>query len=109
MKTFRQKKNNEGILRIYKEIYNMSMFSKMKISGKTEKEMIEEIANSIMTLSREEWNWIYDTAERAAFSGMNVSMNDQKKMYHFYKVLRKEILKGFSWRRKLWFLYGRAM
>lgn len=86
LKNFRRKKGNQGIINIYNEIYDMCSFSGFKTT-------------------EEEWNRIYDCAEKAKFSAKVFSAEEQKEMYHLYRGFRKEILKSLNWRKKLWFLY----
>lgn len=109
LKKFRQKDTNRGILEIYHEIYELCIFAGVKISGKSEKEEIQKMSEMFSVILEEEWNWIYDIAEQAAFSGKVFSAGEQKKMYRFYQRLRRDILKNLNWRKKIWFLYGKVM
>lgn len=109
MKSFRKKKDNRGITNIYNAIYEMCMFAGLKKMQETERERLARMAETFLQLTEEEWNWLYLQAEQAAFSGKVFSTNEQKEMYYLYSKLRKELLKAFSWQKRMWFLYGRAM
>lgn len=89
---------------------------KQKISSKqktsdmqTELQRVQYLAEGFTQLSEEEWFWIYDCAERAAYSGQLLTKEENKEMYHLYRKLRGEILKELSKMQKIWFLYGRVL
>lgn len=109
LKSFRQRKENRGILKIYNEIYNLCVFAGLKVSEESEKEKVRKMAEMFSVISKEQWSWIYDIAEKSAFSGKVFSAEEQKEMYHLYQKLRRDILKNLNWKKKMWFLYGKAM
>lgn len=109
MMSFRQKKENRGITSIYNSIYEMCVFAGLEKVEETERERIARMVVTFAQLTEEEWNWIYLQAEQAAFSGKVFTANEQKELYHLYRKLRRELLKTFSWWKRMWFLYGRAM
>lgn len=109
VRSFRKKKQNKGILNIYNEIYQLCVFAGLEVSKESEKENVKKMAEKFTVVSEEEWNWIYDLAEKARFSGKQYSAVEQKELYRLYQRLRKDVLKSLKWNRKLWFLYVRAM
>ncbi len=109
LKSFRRIKNNKGILKIYSEIYELCLFAGLKVSEESEKEKVKKMAEMFPQILEEDWMWIYNVAEKAAFSGRQFSREDQKKIYLFYQKLRREILKTLSRSKKVWFLYGRVL
>lgn len=109
MMSFRQKKENRGITSIYNSIYEMCMFAGLERVEETERERIARMVVTFAQLTEEEWNWIYLQAEQAAFSGKTFTTSEQKEMYRLYRKLRRELLETFSWWKRMWFLYGRAM
>ncbi len=106
---FKETEENKGILKIYKEIYEICLFAGFKAEGETEKNHVEKMAEMFPKISKEEWNWTYDVAERAAFSGEIFSKAEQRKLYHFYQRLRNGVMRDLKWVQKMWFLYGRAL
>lgn len=109
LKSFRQRKENRGILKMYNEIYELCIFAGLKVSEESEKEKVKNMSETFSIISEEEWSWIYNIAEKSAFSGKVFSAEEQKKMYHLYQKLRLEILKNLNWRKKVWFIYGKVM
>ncbi len=109
VQSFRKLKENRGILKLYSEIYEVCLFAGLKVSNESEKEKVRKMAEMFPQISDEEWNWIYDLAERAAFSGEIFSIEEQKEIYHLYQKLRKNILADLKFGKKIWFLYGKAM
>lgn len=96
---FRKKKDNQGIAGMYQAVYELcENFS----GGKCQEEQMKQ---EFPQLSEEEWDWMYDCAQRAAFGGKSISKEEQKRMYRLYKKLRKEMLAEMSRRRKIWFIF----
>ena len=94
---------------MYNEIYELCIFAGLKVSEESEKEKVKNMSETFSIISEEEWSWIYNIAEKSAFSGKVFSAEEQKKMYHLYQKLRLEILKNLNWRKKVWFIYGKVM
>lgn len=109
LKSFRRKKGNKGILSLYKAIYDMCIFAGLEEGDMKERQRAKRMAEMFKQLSEEEWNWIYECAEQAAFSAKTFSKNEQKEMYRLYSQLRKELIESFDWKRRMWFIYIKAM
>ena len=60
-------------------------------------------------LSEEEWEWMYLCAERAAFSGEEITKEEQKQMFRLYQKFRRAYLKTLNRKKKFWFLYGKGL
>ena len=71
--------------------------------------MLEEMKAEFSQLIDEEWEWLYNCAERAAFAGEKIEREEQKRFYQLYWKFRKGVLKEMKGGKKLWFLYGKAM
>ncbi len=109
LRSFREMKNNRGILKLYNEMYEICLYAGLKVSEKSEREEVKKMMEMFPQISEKEWNWIYNLAERAAFSGEIFSLEEQKEMRRLYQILRKNVLNSFKFVKKIWFLYGRAM
>lgn len=109
---FRILKENQGIRNLYRAIHEVcefGEFAKKTSDMQTELQRVQYLATQFTQLSEEEWLWIYDCAERAAYSGQILTKEENKEMYHLYRKLRGEILKGLPKMQKVWFLYGRVL
>lgn len=134
MAGFRMIKGNKGILNIYNEVLELCeyvgkskinavldyrMYSKgeqetknqmgNKTEDETERKKIERLAERFTCLSKEEWMWMYECAERAAYGSELLSKEERREMYRLYQKLRNAIEAELSIQSKLWFLYGRAL
>ena len=109
LKSFRKKKNNKGVLSIYNAIYELCVFAGFRTEKINERERLEEIVLQFPQLTEQEWNRLYVYAERAAFSNEKLSSDVQKEMYHLYRRFRNEILKMLSFKKKILFMYIRAL
>lgn len=109
---FKVSKENMGIRSIYSAIHELCDFAgghkPMTSDMQTEIQRVKQLASQYKQLSEEEWLWIYDCAERAAYSGQILTKEENKEMYHLYRKLRGEILKELSTGQKMWFLYIRV-
>ncbi len=108
LRSFRIKKDNRGIINMYNAICDICVFAGLETREMTERQRAGKMAETFSQLTEEEWNLIYMYAEQAAFSGKQFSIDEQKEMYRLYRSLRKEIIKTFTRKQKLWFLYGKA-
>ena len=106
---FRKRKENRGIAAIYDEICEICIFSGIERKQRTDREMLEEMKAEFSQLIDEEWEWLYNCAERAAFAGEKIEREEQKRFYQLYWKFRKGVLKEMKGGKKLWFLYGKAM
>ena len=109
LKSFRQKKNNKGVLSIYNAIYELCVFAGFRTEKVNERARLEEIVIEFPQLTESEWNRLYMWAEKAAFSNEKLSSDVQKEMYHLYRRFRNEILKTLSFKKKTFFRYIRAL
>lgn len=89
---FRIVKANQGILNIYNAIFDIC-----------------EYAGRFTFLSEEEWAWVSECAQWAAYSGELLSREERKEMYRLYQVVRNDMLRGLSKGRKFFFLYIKAL
>ena len=106
---FRKRKNNRGIANIYQAVYEICLFGGMKTEGISENMAHEIIKAQFKELTEEEWDNLYLCAQRAAFSGEEISKEEQKQMIRLYQKFRREYLKTLSRKQKLWFLFGKGM
>ncbi len=106
---FGSKNIKKGILSIYREVQGLCEFSGLKDKEIWRREHLLEISEQFAELSQEEWEWLYTCVERTMFSNGLILTTEQKKMYQLYLRLRKGIFVRLTGRRKLWFLYGRAL
>lgn len=109
LQSFRQKKENRGVLSLYNTIYELCLFIGFKPEGGNEHERIRKAAKQILFLTEEEWETVYNCAERAAFSGKTISKEEQKELYGLYRKLRKEIFKTLDCKKRIYFLYIKAL
>ena len=70
---------------------------------------LERMKRHFTQLKDEEWEWMYQCAERAAFSGEEITREEQKRMFRLYQKFRKEYLKTLDKKKKFWFLYGKGL
>lgn len=109
LKSFKQKKDNKGVLSIYSAICELCVVSGFQTEKERERDKMKEMAAQFPQISNEEWEQIYMWAEKAAFSNEKLPVEVQKKMYRSYRKLRNEILKMLSFKKKMWFLWIKAM
>lgn len=109
LKSFKQRKENKGVLSIYNAILELCVFAGFKTDKENEKEKNQELAKQFLQLKETEWNQIYLWAEMAAFSNQVIPKEEQKEMYRLYKRFRIEILKTLSFKKRIWLLYVRAL
>lgn len=117
--SFQIRKGNRGILNIYNEIIDMCEYASKKgkytsldsykMNPLTEREYAEHLAEHFTALTQEEWMWIYDCAQRAAYGADLLPKEERKEMYCLYQKLRDAILRELPKNAKRWFLYGRGM
>ena len=108
LQSFRQKKDNKGVLSIYNAMYEICTFAGVRPEGENEREKITKIAQQFTCLTEEEWNRVYSLAEQAAFSNQMFSKEEYRELHGMYKKLRKNILGGLNIRKRFIFLYIRA-
>lgn len=108
LRRFRSKHVKKAILSIYRAIQELCKFAGLKDKEMWRREHMAEIAEQFPQISQEEWEWIYDCAERTMFSNHLMLMAEQKEMYRFYQQLRNGIFGTLTRGKKIWFLYGRA-
>ncbi len=106
---YKNKHAKKAILALYRAIQDLCYFAGIKDRQMWRQEHILQIAEAFPQLSATEWEWMYDCVQRTMFSNDVISTAEKKQMYHLYQQLRTGILKSLSTRRKLWFLYGRAL
>lgn len=109
MKSFRQKKENRGVLSIYNAIIELCVISGFQTENENERERIKEIAAQFPQITTAEWEQLYMWAEKAAFSNEKLSGEVQKEMYRLYKRFRNEILKQLSFKKKIFVVYIKAI
>lgn len=106
-------KENKGIISIYNAIHELCDFTEtykpMASDMQTEIQRVEQLASQFTQLSEEEWLWLYDCTERAAYSGRLLTREENKEMYHLYRKLRSGVLKELPTGQKVWFLYVRVL
>ncbi len=108
-KCFQHKNIKKSILAIYRAIQELCIFEGITDREVWSREQIYKIARLFPQLSKEEWEWMCDCVERTMFSNDVIQSEEQEKMYDLYENLRDEILQTLKGRRKVWFLYGRAL
>lgn len=106
---YKNKHAKKAILTLYRAIQDLCYFAGIKDRQMWRQEHISQIAELFPQLSVFEWEWIYDCVQRTMFSNDVISTAEKKQMYHLYQQLRNGILRSLPTRRKLWFLYGRAL
>lgn len=109
LKGFKRKKGNKGILSIYNAIYELCVFAGFRTEQAKEKEQLQEIVVRFPQLTETEWHQVYTWAEKAAFSNEKLSSEVQKEMYCIYRKFRNEILKTLSFKKKILFIYIKAL
>lgn len=109
MYRFRKRKNNQGILSIYNEICELCSYQGMEMKNLSERQILDKMKNEFQQISPEEWNWMYDCAERSAFAGKETEKEEYKKMYRLYKQFRKQTLSQMSGWRKFWLIYVKGV
>lgn len=117
-KLFRMKKENRGIAAIYNEMCDICAFAGKEASGQkeqsrqeslTERQLLEQMKAGFPQLTKEEWEWLYDCAVRAAFAVERIGREDHRQCCLLYRRFRKEVLKELKGWKKIWFLYGKGM
>ncbi len=106
--SFRRKKDNHGITNMYRAIYEMCVFAGILTGKENEKEWIYKIEETLLQLTPQEWQTVYQYAEYAAFSPKKFTKEGQKEMYRLYCKFRKALLGTLRWYQRIWFLYGKA-
>lgn len=106
---FRVRRGNRGITAMYQEIYEICIFLGMEQKNRSDRENLKRMEAGFPQLTEETWEWLYDCAARAAFSPQNISIEERKKFYEYYRRFRTETLKQLKGRRKFWFLFVKAM
>ena len=94
---------------IYREIQELCAFEGAKDKELWRIEHLSTLMEKFPQLSMQEWEWVFDCAQRAMFSNERMSMEEKQNMYHLYLQLRKKILVNLTWGKKIWFLYGRVL
>lgn len=109
VQSFRKVKQNIGITNIYNAVYEICVFQGMKKSNKSDRETLEDMKAEFAQLKPEEWDWMYECAEKAAFTSNHIGRDEQRQMYKLYKRFRKDIRSEMGIVKKILFLYIRAM
>lgn len=108
-KSFRLKTENKGIRNIYNEIYKLCVFSGLEVLDDSERKKVERMSDTFPVLTKEEWMWIYESAEKARFSKEVFDVKDQKEMYRLYMKLRREIIKNLNRRQKIIYIFFKGI
>lgn len=107
--SFRKRKDNQGIANIYDVVCELCIYAGMEKKQMREKDRLEEMIQGFPQLTEEEWRWMYDCAQRAAFAGRIISKEEHKQMLWMYKKLRKKMISGFDRKKRFWMKYGKAI
>lgn len=106
---FRLKSQNRGISNIYRAVCDVAVFAGVMYNENDEHKTLEQMKEMFPQLEDEEWEWMYECAQKAAFAKGQTSRQDQKKMYRLYMKFRESILKELGKGRKLIFLYWKGL
>ncbi|MGN0405076.1 MAG: transglutaminase family protein [Bariatricus sp.] len=106
---FRRRRENQGIANLYQAMYEICLFDGMEPDPESERMTLEKMKVHFTQLTEEEWEWMYLCAERAAFSGEEISKEELKKMFRLYQKFRRAYLKTLSRKKRFWFLYGKGL
>lgn len=109
IRRLRQTDKNTCVINIYSAVYDICIFQGMKKSDKPDREIMENMKVEFTQLDSEEWEWMYDCVEKAAFAQVNISREEYLRMYRLYRRFRKDIMSEMSIGKRIIFLYGCAM
>lgn len=109
MASFRIRKGNQGILNLYNEIMAVCEYADKDIRSESERQRAVCLSEKFTQLSKDEWIWLYECAERAAYGSELLSREERREMKRLYQRLRNAVVTELSVPSRLWFLYGRAL
>lgn len=107
--SFKNRKHNVGISNTYNEICKICSFTGLKQERLSDRQMIEQIKEIYNQLEKEEWDWIYNCAERATFAEEKIEAEEYKEMWRLYRKFRNAIAEELKGVKKLWFIVVKAM
>lgn len=106
---FRILSDNRGIRSIYTAVYEICIFQGISKNQMSDKELFAEMKAKFAQLKAEEWDWMYECVERAAYAPYKIKRNENRRMYNLYWKFRCEIVRHMPILKKIWFLYIKAM
>lgn len=113
MYRFRRRKENRGIASMYQAVYELCVCAGRKTADlreelPAEKQVLEQMKREVTPLTADEWDWLHDCAQRAAFGEKSIPKEEWKQMFRLYKMLRKAVLAGMSRGQRFWAVYVRG-
>lgn len=88
---FRRCKDNWGIQRIYRNLYEQAVFAGMEALEPLDWQTVQRMKRYSKTVTEEEWKWIYDTVQKALFSGQQLPVEDIRRMEKLNHQYGREI------------------
>lgn len=106
---FRKRRDNSGIQRIYRNLYEQAVFAGMETLEPLDWQTVQKMGQYSKTITAKEWEWIYHTVQKALFSGQQLPVEDIRRMGHLNHQYGREIYEQSSRLRQIIYRWIRCL